>query len=164
MKQDLLDKWANDNVPVDRPSWDEYFMKMAELTAQRSLDASTKFGTVLVRNKTVISTGYNSFIGNVDSSVLPNNTRPDKYNFMIHSEHNALLNCAKNGIPTLGVSCYVTGLPCNNCLQFLWQAGIKEVVYLDVRAKMCVDERFLAEREILLDLIGDDMTFRKFPN
>lgn len=125
------------NIPIEKLRtekkkipWDHFFLFEALLWAQRSHDPQTQCGCVIVNNKRVISSGYNGFLSKIDDTVLPN-LRPYKYNFMLHAEINALLNCARNGVKTEGCTAYVTGEPCNQCLQFLWQAGITHIVYSD---------------------------------
>jgi len=130
MKEKVLEGWKEFKEPVDRLSWDEYFILEAYKVSTRSLDPQTQCGCVFVRDKTPISTGYNSFIGNINDSVLPN-LRPEKYQFMMHSEANAIYNCSKNGVSSNGAIAYVTGKPCNNCFQAMHQAGIKEIRYYD---------------------------------
>ena len=116
---------------VDRISWHEYFILQAYMVSNRSLDAQTQCGCVIVKpDKTIVGSGYNSFIANIDDSVLPN-LRPEKYPFMIHAEHNAILNCAKNGISTNECLAFVTGPPCSSCFQYMHQAGISEIYYYD---------------------------------
>src|SRR5690606_20307070 len=96
---------------------------------RRSLDSQTQCGCVIVnQNNEVVSTGYNSFIRGVYDSCLPN-LRPKKYPFLIHAEHNAILNCARQGKSTLNTHAYITARPCNNCFQYLWQAGVKYITY-----------------------------------
>jgi dCMP deaminase len=113
-----------------RISWDHIFLIEAKLWSRRSPDAQTQCGCVLTKDNTVLSTGYNGFIRGVDDKALPN-LRPFKYDFMIHAEHNAILNCARSGVTTVGATAYITGEPCNPCLQYMWQAGINRVVYSD---------------------------------
>jgi dCMP deaminase len=114
-----------------RMTWDEMFLINALIWSAKSHDSQTKHGCIIAKNNTILSTGYNGFIRDIDDSVLPT-TRPEKYDFMIHAEHNAILNCARNGISTIGATAYITGEPCNNCLQYMWQAGITRVVYSDL--------------------------------
>lgn len=109
-------------------SWDITFMKEALLWSERSHDADTQCGTVLVRDKTPLSTGYNGFVRDIDDTVLPN-IRPHKYPFMMHSEVNAICNCARQGKSTIGATCYTTTKPCLQCFQLLYQAGIQRIVY-----------------------------------
>ena len=127
----LLDKWKNKQEKVERLSWDDYFFLQAYLVSNRSLDAQTKCGAILISpEKDIISTGYNSFVRNIDDTVLPN-LRDEKYPFFLHAEHNAILACARHGKKCKGSILYVTGPPCINCLQLISQAGISEIYYLN---------------------------------
>lgn len=146
-------QWANSRVKVSRNSWDIDFILQAYLVSNRSLDAQTKCGCVLVRDKTIVGTGYNSFIRNIDDSVLPN-VRPNKYPFMIHAEHNAILNCAKNGISCEGATAYITGQPCASCLQYMYQAGISEICYGEYEIPhMMQNKQYDTQFEILSHLM-----------
>lgn len=111
--------------------WDNKFLLEAIFWSRSSHDSQTKCGCVLVKDKTSLSTGYNGFIRDVVDDDLPK-TRPDKYPFMIHAEANAIYNCTRLGRSTLGATAYVTAIPCGNCLQALYQCGIKEIVFSDV--------------------------------
>ncbi len=127
----LLKEWKESRVEVERMSWEDYFILQAYLVSTRSLDARTRCGCVITSpEKDVLSTGYNSFIRNIKDNVLPN-SGPAKYDFMIHSEHNAILACARHGKSCKGSYIYVTGPPCINCLQFIYQVGISKVYYLN---------------------------------
>lgn len=108
--------------------WDNIFFSEAVLWSRRSHDSETQCGCVLVKNKTVIATGYNGFMRDINDSALPN-TRPEKYPFMIHAEANAVYNCAREGKSTLGARAYITAPPCTTCLQMLWQCGIHEIYF-----------------------------------
>jgi dCMP deaminase len=113
---------------LNRPSKIKNFMDIAETVALRSHDSETKVGSVLIRksNNTMISTGFNGFVSGAPDDVLPN-TRPDKYEYIQHSELNLIANCAKNGIST--DDCYVvcTMSPCVMCTRLLINAGITAV-------------------------------------
>lgn len=151
-----------------RIDWDSIFLLEALLWSYRSHDPQTQCGCVLVRNRTVLSTGYNGFIGEIDDSALPN-LRPStpeqqisKNDFMIHAEHNAILNCAKNGISTCGATAYITGEPCNWCFQYMWQANISNIVYSDFsKPKMVENDKHTRIRKALLCLI--EKAFGSYP-
>jgi dCMP deaminase len=148
-----LFKWHNSKVSVERNSWHIYFILQSYLVSTRSLDSQTKCGCILVKDKTIIGTGYNSFVRNIKNDVLPN-IRPEKYPFMIHSEHNAILNCAKNGISTDGATAYVTGPPCCSCLQYMYQAGITELYFANAnKAIMTENKQYDTQFEILAHLM-----------
>lgn len=140
-----------------RPTWDHTFLLEAYLWSQRSHDPQTQCGCVLTKHHTVLSTGYNGFISGIDDTALPN-LRPYKYPFMIHSELNAILNCARHGIHTVGATAYITSEPCNNCLQFMWQAGIVRIVHSDLNtANMVQNEEHQRMHLALRLLMGTRM-------
>jgi len=108
-----------------RPEWDDYFLGIAKVVAQRSHDAQTQHGCVITdANHRIIGVGYNGFPRGMDDSSLPT-TRPEKYPWMIHAERNALSNCVIR--PDKGIA-YVTGQCCNDCIMALWQEGVETVV------------------------------------
>jgi dCMP deaminase len=111
-------------------NWDEYFMKQAELVASKSKDTSTKVGAVLVRHNNAFSTGYNGFPRGVNDNIPERHERPAKYDWVVHSEVNAILNAAREGFMTYGSTMYVTLHPCKECAKAIAQAGVKEVVFL----------------------------------
>ena len=110
------------------PSWDVSFMKHVYLCAERSKDPRTKIGAVLVKDKRIISGGYNGFpIGVLDLSDRYND-RETKYKFIVHAEHNCVLTAAKLGISTLNTTLFSQGIPCCDCSKSLIQGGVKEIV------------------------------------
>ena len=145
----------NEREPTD---WDNIFLQEATLWSRRSHDIETQCGCVLVKDKTVISSGYNGFIRDIDDSDLPN-TRPDKYPFMIHAEANAIYNSVRIGRSTLGATAYITAIPCISCLQMLYQCGIEEIVYSDIsNPKMCTSSaKYLTMVSKIIDKI--DISF-----
>ena len=102
---------------------------MAEIAALGSHDAETQVGSVLVnlQTNTVISTGFNGFVSGAPDDDLPD-TRPDKYEYIQHSEQNLITHCALLGISTRNCMVVCTHSPCKNCMRLLWQAGIKTVI------------------------------------
>lgn len=112
---------------LDRPSWNDYFFGLAIIASLRSHDAETKHGTIITTpTNLVIGTGYNGFKRGQQDELLPN-TRPEKYQHMIHSERNAVDNCIVRPGAIQGVRAYVTGQCCNDCITYLHQNGIYEV-------------------------------------
>jgi len=110
------------------PSWDEYFMRHVYLVATKSKDTRTKIGAILVRDKRVISEGYNGLPQGVDDNLLERYERPEKYFWFEHGERNAIFCCARYGIQSLGTVLYTQGIPCADCARAVIQAGVKEVV------------------------------------
>lgn len=117
----------------DRPTWDEYFLNIADVVSTRSIDANTKYGCVLVdENNHIVGTGYNSFPRGFPDNKLPNfRTKPNepdcpKYKKILHSEVNALSNITTKNYSKL--TCYLTGVPCVNCLDLLYQNRVTRIV------------------------------------
>ncbi len=107
-------------------TWDDYFMNIAEQVGKRSKDPSTKTGCVIVDSKNrPVSFGYNGFVGGCDESKMTFE-RPMKYHLILHDIMNAIL-FAKRDLE--GCTAYGLYAPCENCLKYLLQAGIKKVVY-----------------------------------
>lgn len=114
-------------------SWDEYFMGVALLAAQRSKDPSTQVGACIVdENNRILSTGYNGFPRGCSDDEFPWNRNESegetKYPFVVHAELNAILNT--RGKSLAGSRVYVGLFPCNECAKAIIQAGISEVIYL----------------------------------
>ena len=114
-----------------RKSWDEYFMEITQLVAQRSTCDRAFVGCVLVNSDhRIVSTGYNGTAsGNPHCIDVGHRMRDGHCIATIHAEMNALLYCAKEGIPAKGSKCYVTHFPCLNCTKALIQAGISAIYY-----------------------------------
>ncbi len=112
-----------------RPSWDEYFLKVAMLVSERATCPRMHCGCVLVKDKQILSTGYNGSIPGDDHCEDVGCMIVDNHCVRtIHAEMNALLQCSSHGISTQGATAYVTNMPCTNCAKALITAGIKEVV------------------------------------
>ncbi len=122
---------------MKRPSWDEYFMEMAKLVATRSTCLRRQVGAVIVKDKCIISTGYNgackkaahcSEVSCIREKLnIPSGQQLDLCR-AVHAEQNALIQAARYGISTEGSIIYVTVTPCFQCAKMLVNAGIKEVV------------------------------------
>lgn len=114
-----------------RKSWNEYFMEITEMVASRSTCDRAFVGCVLVnKDHRIVSTGYNgSVTGNPHCSEVGHTMRDGHCIATIHAEMNALLYCAKEGIPVKGCTAYITHFPCLNCSKALIQAGIEKIYY-----------------------------------
>ena len=100
---------------------------------QKSKDPNCKVGAVLVsREHLVVSTGFNGMARSLEDDATLLEKKYEKLDWMIHAEHNAVLNAARSGVTTLGCTVYVNKFPCFSCLQILVQAGIASV-YSDDR-------------------------------
>ena len=110
------------------PSWDVWFMKQVYLSAEKSKDPSTKIGAVLVKDRRIISSGYNGFPIGVKDKKKRYDDRVTKYNFVVHAEDNSVLSAARFGISTIGTTLYTQGIPCCECAKSVIQGGVKEIV------------------------------------
>jgi len=139
----------------DYISWEEYFMAVAQLSAQRSKDPGTQVGACIVNaNKRIIGIGYNGFPAGCSDDELPWSREGDfldtKYPYVCHAEMNAITN-SSNKSDLDGATLYVSLFPCNECAKLVVQVGIKEVVYLS--DKYHDEPVFVASRR-LLDMAG----------
>ena len=107
-----------------RMSWDEYFMGIARAVSMRSEDPKTKVGCVAVKDRRIISTGYNGAARGRDWSDI------DKSLFVVHAEVNALIYGDYDKLE--GATLYCTHSPCHECVRVITAAGIAEVVYSQV--------------------------------
>ena len=110
-------------------SWNNYFIALAKLVAQKSKDNSTKVGVVIVGpDHEIRSTGYNGFPRGIDESDSARWKRPIKYQRVEHAERNAIYNAARVGTSIHGCTMYMESPPCTECGRAVIQAGIKEIV------------------------------------
>ncbi len=128
------------NTPADlkRPSWDEYFMNIAKEIASRSNCIKRKVGAVIVRDKRIVSTGYNGTPRGVKNcneggcprcnSFAQGGTKLDEC-LCSHAEENAIVQAAYHGISTKGSTLYCTYSSCLTCSKMIINAGIGKVVY-----------------------------------
>lgn len=115
---------------MDRPTWDEYFMEMAHVVAKRSTCNRRAVGALLVKDKRVLTTGYNgSPPGQPHCTEVGCLMHEGHCVRTIHAEQNAVVQAALHGVSTQGATCYVTTFPCHNCAKILISAGIKRIVY-----------------------------------
>jgi dCMP deaminase len=118
---------------TDYLSWDEYFMGVSLLSAQRSKDPNTQVGACIVNNNNkIVGIGYNGFPTGCSDDELPWEREGEfldvKYPYVCHAELNAILNSHTNDLT--GCRLYVALFPCNECAKSIIQSGIREVVYL----------------------------------
>lgn len=137
-----------------RPSWDEYFLKLAMLASERATCPRMHCGCVLVKDKVVLATGYNGSLPKTphctDAGCLVVDGHCVRTN---HAEINAICQAARQGVHLAGATAYVTNMPCTACSKALIAAGVVRVVifseYHDTLA-----ERFFEESDIALDRLG----------
>jgi dCMP deaminase len=136
-----------------RPTWDEYFMKMAWLIAERSTCLRHHVGAVIVRDKRILTTGYNGAASGTKDCLdldclrnelkIPSGTRHEICR-AVHAEQNAIIQAGLHGINIKGATIYCTHSPCILCAKMLANAGIKRFVanitYPDNSYKELFDE------------------------
>ncbi len=128
------------HIPIimDRPSNDEYFMSMAYLVSSRSTCMRRTVGAVIVKDKHILSTGYNGSPKNTrhceeagclrEKLDVPSGTRHELCRG-VHAEQNAVAQAAYFGISVKGAVLYSTTFPCSLCAKILINSGISEIVY-----------------------------------
>jgi dCMP deaminase len=129
-----------------RVSWDEYFMSIAQVVASRSTCQRKYVGAVVVRNRTILSTGYNGSIrGMPHCTEVGHMMEADHCVATIHAEANAIIQAARNGVMIEGATLYVTASPCWNCFKQAANAGIVRICY----AEFYRDDRIFSVSETL---------------
>ncbi|XOU95057.1 MAG: deoxycytidylate deaminase [Candidatus Kerfeldbacteria bacterium] len=137
----------------DYISWDECFMRMAHVIAQRSKDPSTQAGAVIIdKNNIILGLGYNGFPRGVHDDDISwerdGGFVDTKYAYVVHAEANAVYN---TNADTKGSKLYCTLFPCNECSKAIIQKGIKEVIFES--DKYHDEDIWIASRK-MLDLAG----------
>ena len=123
-----------------RPSWDSYFMQIACVVATRSTCLRRQVGSIIVKNKQILSTGYNGSPCGIshceetgclrEKLNIPSGERHELCRGA-HAEQNAIVQAAVNGVSTEGGVLYCTHHPCSTCAKMIINAGIRKVVYVD---------------------------------
>lgn len=123
---------------LKRPSWDSYFMELARVVRGRSTCLRRQVGAVIVKDRQILSTGYNGSPSGLkhcaevgclrESLAIPSGERHEMCR-AVHAEQNALIQAAKHGVAIDGADVYTTVQSCVLCTKMLINAGIKRVVY-----------------------------------
>jgi dCMP deaminase len=114
----------------DRVSWEKYFMNIATEVATRSTCDRKHVGAVIVREKTILSTGYNGSIKGLPHCEEAGHEMVDGHCVRTtHAEANAIVQAAKNGVGIKDGKIYVTASPCYNCFKLIANSGIKTIYY-----------------------------------
>lgn len=122
------------------PKWHERFLQLTDVIAGWSKDPSRGVGALIVSpDKQIVATGFNGLprgFEDTDDRLQ----RPNKYDFVVHAELNALIQCARNGVSPIDCSIYSSFSPCVNCAISIVQAGIRSVYTYEIEE---ADERWL---------------------
>jgi len=121
-----------------RPSWNTYFMNIAQMVSMRSTCLRRRVGAVLVKDKRILSTGYNGAPAGLrhceetgclrQNAAVPSGERHELCRGL-HAEQNAIIQAAYHGIPIAGSSLYCTNKPCVICSKMLINAGVTRIFY-----------------------------------
>lgn len=142
----------NDKPLNKRPSWDEYFMQIAEVVATRSTCIRRNVGAVIVKNKRLLASGYNGAptgLNHCQNSGclravhdIPSGERHELCRGL-HAEQNAVVQAAMYGVGILGATIYVTHQPCSACTKIIINAGIEQIVYKEAYPDPLADQLVL---------------------
>lgn len=128
----------NNNPNNPRPSWDEYFMNIAGIVSSRSTCLRRQIGAIIVRDKKILSTGYNGAASKIrhcldigclrEKLSIPSGERHEICR-AIHAEQNAIIQAAISGTSIKDAIIYCTARPCSLCAKMIINAGIRCIVY-----------------------------------
>lgn len=128
MSADLTDHAVSS--PHGRGNWDDYFMSIALVVASRATCSRKHVGAVIVRDKTILSTGYNGSIRSLPHcDEVGHMIENDHCVRTVHAEANAIVQAARNGVRIDGATIYVSASPCWGCMRLIANAGIGRIVY-----------------------------------
>lgn len=122
-----------------RPSWDAYFMDITQLVAKRSTCIRRAVGAIMVKDKRILTTGYNGApsgirhcreIGCLREKLHVASGERHELCRGIHAEQNAIIQAAFHGVSIRGATLYCTNQPCSICAKMIINAGIEEIIYL----------------------------------
>ncbi|KAI4336321.1 hypothetical protein L6164_014860 [Bauhinia variegata] len=161
LTQNVFSKNRSSSDPFDPSkrkgylSWDDYFMAIAFLSAERSKDPNRQVGACLVsQNGIILGIGYNGFPRGCSDDKLPwakksktGDPLETKYPYVCHAEVNAILN--KNHASAAGQRLYVTMFPCNECAKIIIQSGVSEVIYFVEKRLENSDVAYIASHKLL---------------
>ena len=149
---------------MKRPSWDEYFMQICHLVGQRSTCLRRQVGALIVRDKHILTTGYNGVpsglphceeVGCIrQKQNIPSGTRHELCRG-VHAEQNAIIQAAIHGISIQNATLYCTILPCVLCTKIIINAKIKRIVIADLYPDELSLE-MLKEANIKIEVLSSD--------
>jgi dCMP deaminase len=140
-----------------RPDWDTYFISMCYFVSTRSSCHDRKLGAIVVRDKAIVSSGFNGAPRGVEDCIskgdycLRESTRENKsdknYNncYAAHAEANSIVNAAYLGASTKGATLYTIAYPCVDCTRLIINAGIKKIIYTERLRNADFSEKLLTE-------------------
>jgi len=150
-----------------RPSWETYFMNITNLVAERSTCLRRAVGAVIVKDKRILSTGYNGAptglkhcleVGCLREKLGVESGKMHELCRGIHAEQNAIIQAAYHGVSVKGASIFCTNQPCSICARMIINAGIQKIYYqsgyADALAKELLDEAEIELKQVRCDKRG----------
>lgn len=154
----------------ERLSWDQYFLNITRQVAERSTCTRAKVGAVIVRDRSILASGYNGAPSGlphctevgclVYQSRNPDGQIEENCYRTIHAEINAIAQAAKNGVSIADADIYVTHTPCIHCLKVLINTGIKRIFY-DREYKLETVRELIGTADVQLHKIETDAPPKK---
>jgi dCMP deaminase len=136
-----------------RPSWDQYFKEIVQVTAKRSPCDRLQVGCVLVSENRIVSQGYNGFLpGCAHTSIV----RDGHEQATVHAEQNAIADCAKRGVSCAGATAYITHYPCIICTRLLLASGIACIKYIHDYKNDELVSRFAGEMGVAVEKLTSE--------
>jgi dCMP deaminase len=145
---------ARENIQMtkERVSWETYFMNIAKEVSTRSTCDRKHVGAVIVRDRTLLSTGYNGSIKGLPHCNDAGCEMVDEHCIRTsHAEANAIVQAAKNGVKIDDSEIYVTASPCYNCFKLIANSGIKVIFYNELYRDEQIKDR---AKEVGIELIS----------
>ena len=139
-------------MPSNRASWETYIMNIATEVATRSTCDRKHVGAVIVRNKNILSTGYNGSIKGLPHCDEVGHEMVDGHCIRTtHAEANAIVQAAKNGVSIDNSEIFVTASPCYNCFKLIANSGIKVIYYRELYRDQRITDR---AKEVGIELVS----------
>ena len=139
-------------MPSNRVSWETYFMNIATEVATRSTCDRKHVGAVIVRNKNILSTGYNGSIKGLPHCDEVGHEMVDGHCIRTtHAEANAIVQAAKNGVSIDNSEIFVTASPCYNCFKLIANSGINVIYYRELYRDQRITDR---AKEVGIELVS----------
>ena len=149
----------------DRPSWETYFMDITALVAKRTTCLRRAVGAIIVKDKRILSTGYNGAPSHIrhcrevgclrEQMKVPSGQRHELCRG-IHAEQNAIIQAAYYGVSIKGATLYCTTQPCSICAKMIINAGLKEIIYASGYADPMAIEMLEEAGVALIRFTGDN--------
>lgn len=137
-------------MELNRPTWDQYFKEIVQVTSKRSPCHRLQVGCLLVKDNRIISQGYNGFLPDCPHNSI---VRGGHEQATVHAEQNSICDCAKRGVSTMDCTAYITHYPCIICTRLLLASGIKEIKYIDDYKNDTLVQHFCSQKRVNIEKI-----------